>query len=339
MENFMTYTEGFTPLSLDPQILPAASPVAPPQNITIGEQDFRIKKRTGSLFTDERSDQSKKPKLQAKPPALPPTKPYWEKKPYIFNDQFITNDTSNVVINGNTYPLKLLGSGKYHQVYRFTNESDKFTIDERIVVLAGYILKILNTGTIGPKKGEIQRLMENDVKAYELLKARGVPLPECLVSPKNFTDTLDKNNGGFWLLEKMEEKADCNAWSNPEITFEKLEKKQQDLLIFVKKFLTQSDELQCEIINDFFPRNLMYGKEEWCLIDFSLGESDEWKDKADPWKEDLFKYVWAWSNQNPNIFEYLISDFKNTKSYIQKCMAEKQKENGGKIPAYSNTKV
>lgn len=227
-------------------------------------------------------------------PSPTPELQYFDKRPLISN--------GCVSINGLSYPIEKIGEGPSHRTFKFSG-SEKLELGDRTLLLQKCVLKILNPLMV-PYNTRKQH--KDDKTVYDYLQSLNVPMPEVHTAPQTFVDSIEPKNGGFWIVDKMDRSASCEEWANPQTRFEDLSPDNQALLAFVKHYLTISDRDQEIIINDFYSKNVMFGKGQWRVVDSTIV-------KGDNWQITLTSYVKHWSNGNPNILAYLTSDFINTK--------------------------
>lgn len=236
--------------------------------------------------------------------------PWENKNPTIFD--------GSITINNVNYPIEKIGNGKNHIVYRFT-ESANITIGNQILSTDEIVLKVLNP-TVVTHPTKKRRMHDGTKRGYEHLIKNGIPTPKVFVDPMTFTDTHNKKNGGFWLIEKCPYKISGEEWNLAQ-TFDALDEKTQKLLLWVKKFLTNTALNKEEIINDFRKDNVMFDHSHTPkIIDFSPPETCKWDINYH-----LFVYLKDWACGNKNIFEFLTSDFpQEMKEGLRESFANEQ---------------
>jgi hypothetical protein len=241
------------------------------------------------------------------------------KRPVIISNDDETLRTFEM--NGSYCNIKLLTQGNNHCVYNFVESEE---MKRKVLKFALHI-----------KGGSIPKINSDAEASYKRMQESGVPLPIVYAMPSTFVDTHNHKNGGFWIIEKMKEEVTSN-WSQG-ATVQTLSAKEKEVVEFVKTFLTRSAITGKEVINDFYPRNVMRNEQDkLCIVDFSSEfQGDEWECETN-----MFKYLLAWSNGNEHIWNYLIADFPVTvaQRMTEILNAEKAKH-GGAFPPSSQLKA
>lgn len=264
-----------------------------------------------------------------------------QKKPFLYTIGY----QSEIIINGESHRLDPIGKGKFHSVYSLAT-NPKFLADK---TQNNLILKIPSGNSSEILKSGLAKFHENDLKAYNYLLENSVPVPNVYVSPTTdlndpyyFNDLLDETNGGFWIMERMKSNISCKGWETMDSSekLDSLAPSDLKLLMFVKNFLTKSANEKKEIINDFYPRNMMEGNDgNFYVVDFSLPIDSNLKFNEDfEWQQHLYSYVKAWANGNSQVWTLLISDFEpGIKAWIENKMKIEIETNGGEFPLSKQT--
>lgn len=231
--------------------------------------------------------------------------------------------THMIYINGVNHSLNRMGEGQSHIVYEFVGEGG-LEIHGKQHQNSSIVLKSVNVNKKGPN--QVPKLNSEAIANYKSMLAEGLPVPKVFLFPDETIDTQDAKNGGFWIIEKMKRKISCNAWKSIN-SVDLLSQEDKRVLEFVRGCLTQSATESREVINDFYPRNVMINFQDTpCIVDFSEAQNDEWE-------INLFGYLIAWSNGNEVIWNWLIAKFPEaTKETMMKILAEKKAENSGSFP-------
>jgi hypothetical protein len=227
----------------------------------------------------------------------PKTNPDWFKKsPDLVLD--------SITINGIRLEIEELGVGEYHKAYKFSQPSQIVIGDNRYPT-DQVILKILNSIRIVAGSKKERQAIEDEMKSYQKLISRGVPVALIYVNPMNFQDAVNPKNGKFWIVEKMTTPITGAGWKGT-APFESLKAPDQAILTWAAHWLTQMAITGEDIINDFRKRNTMLDSTgSLRVIDFSLPETEEVWDI----KNNLSRYVLDWSNKNTKIIEFLTANF------------------------------
>jgi len=224
--------------------------------------------------------------------------------------------------NGQVISMRLLNMGKKHKVYELA-APQMVRIGSTWHKPSDLIMKVAGHNNVG--KDKIKKLFTSCVQGLDYLRKRNIATPNIILDPREIEDTANPNNGGFWLIEKMEESVVLD-W-DAQVSFQELSPKSQRLLFFVKKHLTESSKVKKFIIDNFFPRNVMWNKEAIpCIVGFSKPDDDVdlWE-----WEYETFSKLIAWSNGNANLFPWLITDFEaEAKVTMQRKLTEAIKEKG-----------
>lgn len=199
----------------------------------------------------------------------------------------------------NNYPIKKIGSGKFHAIYGFEKNMLKLP-DGQQIDLSQVVLRTVSPQVI-PKK--IPQVLKNDDTAYQYMCSNNIPLPEVFFKGETSIDPLNPSNGGFWLIERMKESISIEGWAgeNNQKTLDQLAPKDRKVLEFAKGWLTKMAETKSDLINDFYPRNVMWDKEgELKVVDFTEPQKG--------WLNNLKSYLKKWSNGNKEVEAYLKKD-------------------------------
>ena len=225
-------------------------------------------------------------------------------------------------MNGAFYNIELMSKGNNHCVYKFMDSE----------YMKNKVLKfVLNT----KNNNSISKINSDAEASYKKMEENRVPLPIVYAMPSTFVDTQNPKNGGFWLIEKMKEEVTSN-WPQG-ATMETLSSQDKAVVDFVKDILTTSAKLEKEVVNDFFPRNVMRNEEgQLCVVDFS----SEFKGEKWEFETYMFKYLLAWSNRNEHVWQYLIADFPEAAAARMTEMLNVEKAKfGGAFPASTQLKA
>lgn len=226
--------------------------------------------------------------------------------PISWREKSVYINCSVFTINGENLQLTEFAQGKYHKVFTIETES-VIQVGNNSLQTSQIVLKILNPLKVNTRRAVIN-FIEKEMRAYQELCDKGVPVARIFVDPMAFVDTCNPKNGQFWLVEKMEEKITGDEWQG-DILFASLNQKSQDILSFAKMWLTKMATEEKDIINDFRKRNTMRDSTgNPRVIDFSPSETD--KEDID---DNLFYYVRDWANGNPDVTNMLIADFPPAK--------------------------
>lgn len=277
-----------------------------------------LEKRKRSLF-NENSESTPSPASRKQAESVL----YKKKKGGIKTPKMGLNST--VTINGMTYKIELIGRGKLNHVYSFANTGTMQIDDSTFLDVTTIVIRCKNP-LDGYKNAEPK--MKRDLLAYDKLLNAGVSLPKVYLRPDRFLDKFDEENGGFWIIEKMASHVSCEGWKGT-TPISQLSMQDIKVLESVKKMLLINAAHCADIVNDFYPRNVMLNRQgELCLIDFSLSNED-----SHEWIGNLYHYIIAWSNGNEQVFHYLLSDFtEDLKNRLIRKLASTVAGNGGAFP-------
>lgn len=250
------------------------------------------------------------------------------KNPKLMNSKADGSPSDTFCMNGKNYGIQRLANGRFNVVYAFTGqgtmESNGMPLD-----VSTLVLRIRNHQD-GLRDADFK--IKNELKNYYELLEAGAPLPPVHITPDKFEDSTDKGNGGFWIVEKMDSMPNPEAWKD--ITdVSQLNSQNQKILQSVKNLLLINARAKKDLVNDFFPRNVMLDKQgELKVVDFNVGRKK--------WVNRLYKYTVAWSNGNEYVFHYLISDFeKGLQETMINRLRQHKEENGGAFPLTNQTRL
>lgn len=196
----------------------------------------------------------------------------------------------SICINGVSYQLQLIGSGKTHRVYSFINENT-LKINDQIISTNDVVLRCLDP-LVGPNKR--LKAHQDDYLGLDQLTKNEIPSPKIFIRPDEFVDTHNKKNGGFWISEKMVEKVNIED---------------KDAFSFAKSWLNKAAKEQKEFINDLYSRNLMRAKDGTIrVVDCGRPETKD-LDEQD-FKLNFVSYLYHWSmNGDENKLQILVENY------------------------------
>jgi hypothetical protein len=208
----------------------------------------------------------------------------------------LTSET--LFFNGVAYPLLECGEGVFHKVFAFKEVQD-ITFNKVKLSTKDIVIKTYNSEE---KKGKLAATIDSDIKAYESLNKKQIPLPLCYAFPN------PDEKEPIWVLKRMPTPITGEGWSHGE-AYEDLSKTDKKVVDFAKKYLTLNavgiDEKQGEFIGDFNPKNVMVNSQgEPVVVDPTLPETEKWT-----CRKNLQLDVAHWSKGNPKIKQYLIEGF------------------------------
>lgn len=229
-----------------------------------------------------------------------------DKRPDIRSDwDSAGNQTKVIYIQGKAYELGIKKLGREHFVYFFKNNE---TIQYNRMTLAtdNYVLRILNSGVFHSKR--ISEKLEQEVNIYQQLLRDRVPLPKCGIRPDSFIDETNPQNGGFWLLEKIEEPVDlAKVVVNGQIS--EMGKK---VLDFVKQQFLLILRTGQEYIFDLKPDNFMLKNGNFYFVDFTKAPNSDASDNDYRFniQNDLCKWCEGVNEEDAQIIHsYLTAEF------------------------------
>lgn len=153
-----------------------------------------------------------------------------------------------------------------------------------VKALAHVVLRTYNFAQL--TGNQLKEQKAEDEKALAYMQSISAPIPQVYMTETEFLDSANPKNGGFMLIEKCSPTAQTPA-----------------LLEFAKHWLTRMAAEGKDVINDFYPRNVMQKSDgSFCIIDFTVSNDEEWL-------YNLSRYVNAWSGGDHQAFEYLTSGF------------------------------
>ncbi|KAF3362402.1 hypothetical protein PHSC3_000999 [Chlamydiales bacterium STE3] len=201
-------------------------------------------------------------------------------------------------IEGQPYPVIRIKNGNYHFIYKF-EKPGTLIYKEQCIDLQSVILRTRNP-TCSVK--DVKDLVENDAKAVAYCHENGIPLPTYYLCPQDFIDSQNIKNGNFWLIEKMEKEVSTADWEEGQ-PFDSLSSQNRKVLDFVRFWLEKSFAEKRDVINDFFPRNVMWDREgNLKIVDPSLPE--------ELWQLNLKNYITAWSANNDEVRKFLVANIQ-----------------------------
>lgn len=202
-------------------------------------------------------------------------------------------------------PLTKGNEGCFHDVFAITDPSE-LSIKGKTIPCSAVVLKCLKKGkpSLTFKDRQKRNLMKKigslaiaKLETNSLLQKLGLRTPTIYLKPEEALDASSPGNGNFWLIERMTTSISCHNWGNGE-QVSALPPLSQKVLQTVKNVLAAMVQEKREIISDFYPRNLMFSKEEEIVVvDFDLTDDD--------WQFNLFEYALAWSNRNHHVWKHL----------------------------------
>lgn len=148
------------------------------------------------------------------------------------------------------------------------------------------------------------------------------------------SETEEKDDAFFWIQEKLVSEVSTKEWSSDhktttKKTYEELSGNDKKVILFACNIFKKTAEKGREIINDFYPRNVMWNKNnELRIADFSPLEPDDEL-------LDLPSQMCQWADGNENIWKMFLESIKGSASAV-KCanewLQEHQKMNEGRFP-------
>ncbi|MGK5594834.1 MAG: hypothetical protein ACSNEK_05700 [Parachlamydiaceae bacterium] len=203
-------------------------------------------------------------------------------------------------IGKNRYQVEVIGEGKHHRVFRFTDTCTISVVNQKTGEKKSINLDEVVLRTRNPLAGvkNAKTIISSDYAILKHCRENNIPIPIVYLAPHEFYDADNPNNGGFWLIEKMKEKVSLEGWGNGQ-SYDQLSKKDQQVLSFVKFWLTKNYTEKRELIADLHPGNLMWDKnDELKVIDTLLPDDEDWK-------INLVGMIRKWSNGNSHIKAFL----------------------------------
>lgn len=226
-------------------------------------------------------------------------RPWFKKSPDIKCDTFSPEDKTFSLQGRQFFLTEHVSDSKAaHRFYQFRD-------------MENLILKTPSPLTISRARSKTP--LEKDVESYDWFDTHGstlgLTLPECYIRPDTFTDGHNFENGGFWLLENTTQPISTEGWkytvARGEPALSSFSK--QDLIVLrcAKRILNLSATEQKEVIANFSPKSLsLNAVGEITFPYFGMPSCDE-----DEFFEKLSESLYAWSEGNGTVFQWLTEDF------------------------------
>lgn len=198
--------------------------------------------------------------------------------------------------NNKVYKLKKLGSGVNHYVYKFTDDNETITINNKEHDVKNIVLRTFNPDLTSSR---FNRRAKEDIKAYQRFKKMNIPMPTCFKIPNT-----QLKGEYFWLNKKL----------SP-ITTNETGSYSNSVLDFVKDILQKSINKNVTLIPDFYPRNVMKDENDSLyFVDTDMPDDDT---------EDVIgtaaEFAAHWANGCQEALNYIMSEVDSS---IQKTFQD-----------------